>query len=256
MNGRALSVLAIPRKTCSHGLRAVGAAALSIALLAGRGTIGSEATSVAAVSDPVFKALLVDGSVVSGRIVSLGPGAIKLASTEEHVRELPPGRVIKLTRNYTAAFPVLDRSQVIFPEGDCLTRGVVGSSTETTLDVRSDALGKMAIPLESMLGLILAGQRSDSELDPIMDRVRTEPRTTEVVWLANGDRQAGGFLGVDENKITMQVGGKPILIERSGVVAFGFDPALVVYPRPNSDFLELDLEGWLAARCDGCQARR
>ncbi len=36
---------------------------------------------------------------------------------------------------------------------------------------------------------------------------------------------AGGFLGLDENKIKIQVGGKPILIDRSGVVAFGFDPS-------------------------------
>jgi hypothetical protein len=242
MNGRALSVLFLPRKTCSHCRGALVAAALSITYFADGGASALAATSSGAASDPVFKALLVDGSTVSGRIVSLGPGAIKLASAEGPARELPLGRLIKLTREYSVAFPSLDRSHVIFPEGDCLMRAVVGSSAETTLDVRSDALGKMAIPLESMLGLYLAGQRSDSELDPIMDRVRSEPRTTEVVWLANGDRQAGGFLGIDENKITMQVGGKPALVDRAGVVALGFDPKLVVYPLPNSDFLELTLK--------------
>jgi hypothetical protein len=236
MNERAIAVLLSLRKKCSYLLRMLCATVLPIALCAGRDVGGRE---VASVSDPVFKALLVDGNTVSGRIMSLGPGAVKLASGDGQARELPLGRVIKLTRDFSVAFPSLDRSHVIFPGGDCLMRAVVGSSTETTLDVRSDALGKMAIPLESMLGLVLAGQRSESELDPITDRVRNEPRTTEVVWLANGDRQAGGFLSMDENKITMQVAGKPVLFDRAGVVALGFDPALVVYPHPKSDFLEL-----------------
>jgi NPCBM/NEW2 domain len=242
MNERALAVLFLPGKTCSPCRRVLVVAALSITLCAGGGPRAGAATSGAAVSDPMFKAQLVDGRTVSGRIASLGPGAITLASAEGPAHELPLGRLVKLTREYSVAFPSLDRSHVIFPEGDCLMRGVVGASSETTLDVRSDALGKMAIPLESMLGLYLAGQRSDSELDPIMDRVRGEPRTTEVLWLANGDRLAGGFLGMDENKITMQVGGKPAPVDRAGVVALGFDPGLVVYPRPDSDFLELTLK--------------
>ena len=242
MNGRLLAVLFLPRKRCSPRRGALVTAALSITLFAGNGDSAQAAASGAAVSDPVFKAHLVDGSTASGRIVSLGPGSIKLTSAEGPSRELPMGRLVKLTREYSVAFPSLDRSHVIFPEGDCLMRGVIAGSTETSLDVRSDALGKMAIPLESMLGLILAGQRSDSELDPIMDRVRREPRTSEVLWLANGDRLAGGFLGMDENKITMQLGGKPAPVERAGVVALGFDPALVVYPLPNSDFLELTLK--------------
>ena len=72
--------------------------------------------------------------------------------------------------------------------------------------------------------------------------MRSEPRTTEVVWLANGDRLAGGFLGLDESKIKIQVDGKPVEVDRPGVVALGFDPTLVSYPRPKSDFLELTLK--------------
>ena len=64
---------------------------------------------------------------------------------------------------------------------------------------------------------------------------------TELLWLANGDLLAGGFLGLDEKKIKFQPEGGPIELERSGVVALGFDPALVVYPRPQGTFLELAL---------------
>ncbi len=92
MNGRAFPVLAIPRKTCSHGLRAV--ARSRIVDRASRRPrdyrFGSHVGRGGFV-DPVFKALLIDGRRVSGRIVSLGPGAIKLASTDGHARELPLG---------------------------------------------------------------------------------------------------------------------------------------------------------------------
>ena len=69
-----------------------------------------------------------------------------------------------------------------------------------------------------------------------------EPRTTEVVWLANGDRLAGEFLGLDERKIKIQVEGKPVEVDRSEVRAVGFNPGLVEYPRPKSSFLELTLK--------------
>ena len=76
-------MLALIRKTCSACRRALLAAACSWSLLAGVGAGGSAAAVGAAVSsDPVFKALLIDGRTVSGRLVSLGPGAITLASAE------------------------------------------------------------------------------------------------------------------------------------------------------------------------------
>jgi hypothetical protein len=59
------------------------------------------------------------------------------------------------------------------------------------------------------------------------------------VWLANGDRISGGFLGLDDTKIKIQVAGKPMEVDRAGVVALGFDPKLVAYPRPKADFFEL-----------------
>jgi len=192
-------------------------------------------------SDPVFKGLLLDGRAVSGRIVSLGPGAIRLASAEGVEHEVPLNRLIKLTREVPASFAPLDRSQVILPEGDCLMRVVVGSSTDTSLEVQSDALGKLGVPLDCLLGLIMSTPGQTDELDLLWDRVRLEPRKTEVVWLMNGDRLSGGFLGLDDRKLKIQVDGKPVEIDRPGILAAGFDPRLVNYPRPKSDFMEVTL---------------
>ena len=141
------------------------------------------------------------------------------------------------------AVPALDASHVIFPDGDRIMRVSIESSTETSLEVQSDVLGKLLVPLDGILGLIFATDsarprsliRSGSKCAP-------SRATTEVVWLANGDRLTGGFLGLDDSKIKIQVAGKPVEVDRAGVVALGFDPKLVSYPRPKSDFLELTLK--------------
>jgi hypothetical protein len=192
-------------------------------------------------SDPVFKGLLIDGRSVSGRIVALGPGAIRLTSAEGAEHELPVARLIKLTREVPAAQSPLDRSHVILPEGDSLKRVVVGSSSDTSVDVQSDALGKLAIPFDCLLGLIMSAPGQTDDVDALYDRVQLEPRRSEVVWLTNGDRLTGGFLGLNDRKIRIQVEGKPVEVDRGGILAVGFDPKLVKYPRPRSDFLELTL---------------
>jgi hypothetical protein len=184
---------------------------------------------------------LVDGRTVSGRIVAFGPGTIRLASAEGAEHELKLDRLIKLSRDVPASLAPLDRAHAILPEGDCLMRVVVGSSSETSLDVQSDALGKLALPFECLLGVIMSPPSQNDDLDVLWDRVRLEPRRTEVIWLKNGDRVAGGFLGLDDTKIKIQVDGKSREIDRSGLLAIGFDPALIKYPRPRSDFMELIL---------------
>jgi hypothetical protein len=215
--------------------------ALGIWLLGAPGSPVRASDSEAS-SDPVFKAVLADGSTVSGSIVSFGPEAITLASAEGATHELRLKRLIRLGRELPASIVPVDRSLVIFPEGDCLARVVVGVASDTSLEVQSDTLGKLALPLDSLLGLILSAPAQSSALDSLWDRVLIEPRSTEVVWLLNGDRLAGGFLGLTERKINIQLDGKPTEIDRSSVVGLGFDPTLAVYPRPETDFIEVLLK--------------
>jgi NPCBM/NEW2 domain len=215
----------------------------SMLFFPGIGVAGSAVLAGAlASSDPTFKALLTDGSTIPGRLVSLGPGAIKLMSSDGSGHELPLNRLIKLSRDFSGVGPALDTAHLILPDGDRIMRVSIGSSKETSLEIHSDVLGKVQVPLDGVLGLIFAGQSRAAELDPLWEQVRAEPRTTEVIWLGNGDRLAGGFLGLDESKIKIQVNGKPVEVDRSGVIALGFDPTLVSYPRPKSDFLELTLK--------------
>ena len=148
-------------------------------------------------SDPVFKALLTDGGTVSGRLVSLGPGAITLATADGTPRALPLNRLIKLTREVPIALNAPEPSQiVVLPDGDRICQVTVGAANETTLEVKSDALGKLAVPLDCLLGLILSSPTQTSDFDALWDRVTAEPRSTEVVWLMNGDRLARAAFSV------------------------------------------------------------
>ena len=126
---------------------------------------------------------------------------------------------------------------VILPEGDRLRRLTLGSATETALEVQSDALGKLSIPLDCLVGWIMNEPRLRDDVDAMWDRVRTEPRKDEVVWLSNGDRISGGFLGYDR-VLKLLCDGKTREIDPSRIVAVGFDQSQVQYARPKSGFLE------------------
>ena len=220
--------------------RVLIATALALALIAGMPSRPCRAG--AASSDPVFKAFLLDGRTLSGRVVKLDGAAVTLVSAEGTKHELPLDRLLKLTHESAASLAPLDRAHLILPDGDCLMRVVVGSSTETALEIQSDELGKLDVPLDSLVGLILKPPADSDELDALSDRIRSEPRSSEVVWLMNGDRLTGGFLGLDDKIIKIQVDGKPVDVDRAGALAVGFAAAIAGYPRPKQGFLELTLK--------------
>ena len=87
----------------------------------------------------------------------------------------------------------------------------------------------------------------------LLDRVRSEPRATEVVWLANGDRMAGNFIGVDKTKVKFQTEQGTLSFDQSNVSALAFDPVLSFYPRPQGLFLDLTLSD--GSRLGGQNAR-
>ena len=113
------------------------------------------------------------GGRQSGRLVSLGPGGDHAGFGGGAKHELPLERVFKLTREVAEPVAPLDRSMVVLPDGDRLMRLTLGSATETALEVQSDALGKLSLPLESLLGWIMVVPPLPDDLDGMWDRVRT-----------------------------------------------------------------------------------
>jgi NPCBM/NEW2 domain len=193
-------------------------------------------------SDPIFKALLIDGREVTGRIVSFADSKVTIAMKEGKKEALSFDQLVKLTRESPGAIALGESSQaVLLGDGDRLMRASIGTATDASLEVRSELLGKLDVPLDGILGLVLAATGQAAEFEMLLERIQAEPRTSEVLWLSNGDRLGGSFLEMDERIVKLQVGQKPLEVDRSGVVAVGFDPKLLNYPRPGSAFLEATL---------------
>ena len=195
-------------------------------------------------SDPVFNALRTDGSSVTGRVREFSEGGVTLVSLDGKEEVIPPGQLVKLTREGFGVTYAAEPPVVLFPGGDRLHRSTLGAATETTLELQSFSLGNLplAVPLDSLLGLVMPvpTDTGADAIESLILRIREEPRKSEVLWLGNGDRINGGFLGLSEKTVEFLQGKTSIKIDRSGVLAIGFEPGLVVYPLPKGGFFELN----------------
>ncbi|WP_435016658.1 NPCBM/NEW2 domain-containing protein [Tundrisphaera sp. TA3] len=193
-------------------------------------------------SDPVFTAVLIDGTQATGRLRQLGtgPGAVLVEGPGQE-RAIPLDRLVKLARGGLGGPPQREGGLVLFPDGDRLTRCVIGGIGDKGLDVQSFALGALAIPEDGILGLILAIPTERDAAEALVAQVRADPRKSESLWMSNGDRISGGLLAFDEKAISFQAAAGKTELDRSSVTALGFDPGLVSYPRPEGIYLELTL---------------
>jgi hypothetical protein len=194
-------------------------------------------------SDPMFTAQLVDGTTVSGRIRQIGPrNEVTLVPQEGAEKTIEFGRLVKLTREGLVPSFAPQGSLVLFPDGDRLYRTVLGPATETHIEVQPyTLLGNLKVPLESLLGLVLNPPEDPDALALLVDRVRSEPKKVEALYLTNGERIPGGFLGLDEKKVKFQGEQGPLTVDVSKVVALRFDAGLAVYPMPEGEFFELTM---------------
>ena len=195
-------------------------------------------------SDPTFTALRIDGTSVSGQVRQISREAgLVLVTGPGQEQTVPLDAMVKLGRVALPATPDPAPSLVLFPERDRLyARGIGGiNATNGNLDVLAAALGNVAIPSDRVLGLIFALPTARDAAESLVTQVRSEPRTSELLWIGNGDRLVGGLLALDEKSISFQPATGKVELARSGVVALGFDPKLATYPRPEGLYLELTL---------------
>lgn len=214
-------------------------APLLLAVL-GAASSGGRAGEPPAAVEPVFEVLEVDGRVSSGRITAVAADRVGVAPADGPNREIPLTALVKLSRE-DGRGRVVEGADVVLPDGDRLVNVIIGPATDAAVDVHSYALGKMSVPLDAVLGLIMTPPTDAEALDRLWQRIRTEPRASEVVWLGNGDRIAGTLLGIDDRVVRIQVQGKPMEIDRAGITAIGFDPALTAYDRPKTSYFEATL---------------
>src|SRR5205814_1612926 len=90
----------------------------------------------------------------------------------------------------------------------------------------------LAVPLDSLLALLLVPPSDASAQEAMLAKLRDEPRKSEVLQTTNDDRITGGFLGLAAQKVSFEREGGPPEIDRSRVAAIEFDPKLAKYPVP------------------------
>ncbi len=180
--------------------------------------------------EPSFRAVTVDGKAAAGRLESLRDGIVVLEGPGGKKHSIPWKSLVLLERESTTPVTAADREQLALPDGDWLAQVALLATTETSIDVQSDTLGKLTIPIECVLGFMLSPPAQSADFESLRNRLTSEPRATEVVWLKNGDALSGGFLGLTEQKVVVRVEGKSVDLDRSGVIAVGFDPTLAAYP--------------------------
>jgi NPCBM/NEW2 domain len=217
-------------------------AAIALAVLTTAGPGAAPPADKPAPSDPVFTALTTDGKTASGRILRFGAkGEVTLVPATGPERVIPLESLVKLSREGLSPSLSPEAMVVLFPDGDRLHRTAIAGANETALEVQPYSLGNLSIPLDSLLGLVFTLPQDAGAAAAAVQRLRTEPRSTEVLWLANNDRINVGFLGLTEKTVDFKAGRKTEKLDRARVVALGFDPALVSYPKPESAFVDLTL---------------
>lgn len=197
----------------------------------------------AAPPDPVFSAVLTNGSTFRGSLREIDQaGVFTLESPEGNHRKIPLAGLVKLGREGVSPSLRPEGSVLLFPEGDRLHRCSIGAANDTTVDVQAFSVpGTLAVPLESLLGIVFSLPQDRDDAESLVRRVREYPRASEILWLANDDRLNVGFLGLTDKAIQYQSGNQPESIDRARVSALGFDPALVAYPAPPEGHVELTL---------------
>ena len=230
--------------TSPRPVRAIAPAiAILVSILSGAPSMAADepaSTSPTLASDPIFSALLIDGSTASGRIRDLGPDGELVLVDGDEPRTIAIDRLVKLEQVGTPPPWPPEGSLAVFPDGDRL-RVIIDTSVEDKLQTRSFLLDDLSIPLDASLGLLLVPPIEAGPYEDLLEKVREQPREAEVLWLANRDRLQGGFLGLGARQVAFQIGPTRAEIDRGQVVALGFDPRLVRYPKPEGDFLDLSL---------------
>lgn len=200
-------------------------------------------------SDPVFIATGLDNASTRGRLKGLDPaGKLTLELEDGGEKVFSWGELAKLSREgltYNGepapAYPP-SGTLLLFPGGDRLV-AAIESADDRDFKVRSYLLDELSVPLTAPRAAILQPQQPADGLLATLESLSSGAEGTDVAKLVNGDEQRGGFLGLDamNQKIKWQLPAGEVALDRAGVRAIAFDPALSQYPKPKGPYLEFTL---------------
>ncbi|MFO0960725.1 MAG: NPCBM/NEW2 domain-containing protein [Isosphaeraceae bacterium] len=191
-------------------------------------------------SDPQLVARLTDGTRLTGhlqRIDADGTVTFRPSGDGEPLRNWKLTQVVSIDRVGDSPPSVPEGPFLLFPDGDRL-RGSPVRADETKLSLATSGIGPLDVPLESALGWIITPPSEPEALEAIVRAIREELGGQEVLWLSNGDRLEGSFLGLAADNLEFRSRGGELRPPRKEVRALAFDPKLVDYPRPRGAYLE------------------
>jgi hypothetical protein len=181
-----------------------------------------------------FQALLHDGRVVSGAPAALSTQRLVLDGDSRV--DLPIANVIKLTAaDRRESPPAPGSALVLLVNGDRLLLDPASlrvSDVELTGRwTRFPAWPPLDVPLETIRGVVLDLPEHAEAADRLIAAIDEHRENRDALVLANGDRIAGEFRGLDA--MSVQLAGALATIPRSNVHAVAFNPELFRLPAPD-----------------------
>lgn len=175
-----------------------------------------------------------DGSSVSGRLVSMTPDVIRL----EH-----EGTLRSISRDDALSLRVADLPSVRTPglsasgwtllaTGDLLRLQTLVIDDESMLTKWSQfpAMPPLAIPIEVCRGMAIRLPGDRIQQGHVFSRLVDREEESDEIVLRNGDRIAGTFVGLSNGRILIETSAGEVAVDQGGSVSLVFNPDLVNVP--------------------------
>jgi hypothetical protein len=129
---------------------------------------------------------------------------------------------------------LVDRDPLLlFGNGDQLACEVVAIDEErlTARWVHFSANPELKVPLETIRGVVLHPPANRSDRLRLIGRVVDQEEKHDVLYLVNGDRLTGQFMGLSEGNFQFDSGAGAVQIAAAGVAALSLNPELTSFPK-------------------------
>ncbi len=188
---------------------------------------GQEPVATEGGNGPSAVVTLADGTILSVHHLLLsGDGTIR-ARSEVGPFEWKWEEILAVAVNETDARP--SRYPALLLAGGEVIHGEIVSSTEESIEIKSELAGVMTVPLASVEGILLADRLSGRAKANMIDRIRLLPRTGDAFLLANGDVLKGTVSQFGPGIWTLEVDGQARSVEVDRLMGVALDPRLIDY---------------------------
>ena len=182
-----------------------------------------------------------DGKSQAGKLVEISADKVRLGG--EVPAEWPRGDILRIDWIGQPDGLLEDSPQLLLANGDRLGLRPVKIDSETLQGkwVRFPAWPDVAVPLETIRGVLLVPPRNLLERSQAILRLRDQQETQDVFALSNGDRLLGQLERFEQKSFELTAATGLITIDQSTVRGFGMNPELTSFPTMKGNAVLLSL---------------